>query len=163
MENKKRKFNVIDFIVLVVVVAAVVLVAVKFVGNHITGNADTAEQTKTYLITFTSDEVRDYVTDRLAVGQPVTDDECKLDLGQVTEIRLDDSISFGTDASGQYVSSSKEGYYSLWVTAELTATGFANGVTVDGVTFGVGHTMVIRVADAKIYAVVSDIQEKTPD
>ena len=117
--------------------------------------------TETYVITFTGDEVPNYVAERVELGAPVTDDACVVDLGTVLDVKLDESVSYNTNAAGELVASSRDDSKSIKLYCEVQASDNGYGVTIDGTDFGVGHTMVVRAGDAKMYLTLYDIQKES--
>lgn len=159
MESKKRKFNALDVIVLLVILAGLVFVLLRFTGlQKVLGITDegTAE---TYVITFSGDEVPNFVIDHLETGAPITDDECKVNLGTVLDWTVGDPISYQTNDAGQLVASSKPNYSSIKLMSQVQAVDNGNGISIDGSKFGIGHTMVVRAGDTKMFLYVYDIQK----
>lgn len=162
MESKKKlKFNIVDVIFLLAVLAGVLFVALRISGSSVVARLTGGEAPEAYIITFTGDEVADYVTDRITFGAPLTDDAGTLNLGTLIDLQLSESISYNINDNGQYVTSSKPGYHSLLLMGEVQAVDNGNGLTVDGTKLGVGHSMVVRAGDAKLYLIIYDIQKKT--
>lgn len=158
-KQKKLKFNLVDVIFLLVVLAGVVFVGLRLGGLDIVRQITGGSAPEPYVITFVGEEVGDYVVGRIEIGDPVTDDEATLDLGKVVDIQTGPSISFASQEDGQLVTSTKEGYSSILLTCQARAAGTSNGVNVDGMILGVGHTMVVRAGDVKMFLVVYDIQK----
>ncbi len=157
MENtKKSKFNLVDALVLLVVVLGVAFLGYRFITGR---EVPTVKGTETFLITFRCNETPRFAADRIQVGDPVTDDYCQVDLGEVVSVEQGEAIVYNVDETGQTVISGKEGYVSVTVVSRVTAEDNGNGLTINANKFGVGHSMVIRPGDSKLYAVIQDIQK----
>ncbi len=152
--TKKRKFNIIDLIVILVIVAAIAFVGFKFLAPG--GTEGTS--TETFYVTFYGEEVADFVIDEIELGADVYDEGQEKVIGKVHDIEISDGISYATTDEGQSVITSREGYSALKVVAEVEATEFSNGIIVGSMRYGVGHTMTMRAGYAKMYLRVSDIQ-----
>ena len=149
------KINVIDFLVVVVILVAVIAVA-AFVFMPKDG-ADTL------VMKFRIEEVDEFVALKVKVGDPLYDDTYSLDLGKVTDIEIDDSISYGSLMDGTFSLTSKEDYCSMIITGEVKGTKTKLGAEIGGKKYGVGHTFVLRAGDAKLYLRVYDIKVKDAD
>lgn len=156
MKNGKifGKINVIDFLVLMVIILAIAAVAVFLFMPR--GGADTL------IMKFRIEEVDEFVANKVNIGDELYDDTYSLDLGFVTDIELEDSISYSSQVNDDNVwtSISKEGYYSMIITGECTGTKTKLGAEIGGKKYGVGHTFVLRAGDAKLYLRVYDIDLK---
>ena len=78
-------------------------------------------------------------------------------LGNAVSVEVGDSINYGTDSSGNFVKSSKDGYKSIRITTEVDGEIGENGVTVGVTRYGVGHTFTFYAGNAKLYGKVSAI------
>ncbi len=146
------KINLIDFLVILVLVVAVAAVAL-FILKPKDGQ-------DTLVMKFRIEEVDEFVAEKVNVGDALYDDTYSLDLGYVTDIELDDSISYGNATNGVYTAGTREGYYSMVITGECKGDKTKLGAEIGGKKYGVGHTFVLRAGDAKLYLRVYDIQLK---
>lgn len=147
------KINVIDFIVILVVLLAVAAAAVFVLMPKDGGD--------TLVMKFRIEEVDEFVAGKVKVGDPLYDDTYSLDLGEVTDVEIADSISYSTaDDDNVWTISSKEGYKSMIITGECKGTKTKLGAEIGGKKYGVGHSFVLRAGDAKLYLRVYDIELK---
>ena len=158
-KQKKLKFNLVDVIFLLAVLAGVAFVGLRLGGLDVVARLTGASSPEPYVITFIGEEVADYVVDRVEIGDPVTDDEASMDLGFVVDIRRSEALSYNPDYNGKLTLAPKEGYSCIHLVCRVQGTPSSSGVTVDGLALGVGHSMVVRAGDAKMYLVVYDIQK----
>lgn len=158
-KQKKLRFNLVDVIFILVLLAGIAFVAMRLGGLDVVARLTGASAPEPYVITFTSTEVANYVVERVEIGSKVTDDEVSMNLGTVLDFQLGISQVSSAREDGQLVVSSKEGYSSINLLCQVQGSDNGNGVTVDGLALGVGHTMVVRAGDAKMYMVVCDIQK----
>ena len=158
-QRKKLKFNIIDVAFVVAVLAGLVFVVLRVGGFDLLTSIIFGEKEEAYAVTFTGAEVADYVIERIHTGDKMSDEWLGVDLGEVLEVKLGPAQSYSAREDGRLVMSDKEGYYSVLVTGYCKAVDNDNGITVDGLNLGVGHTMVVRIGDAKLYLVVQDIQK----
>lgn len=157
----KWKFNIIDVIFVLVILIGIIFIVLRMAGAKTPIADEKIDKIGTYFVTFTSPELADYVSRRIELGDKLTSDDGSIDLGTVTNIQLEDSVVYNADDSGQLVASSKPGYHTLYLTGKVKASDNGYGITVDGTKFGVGHSMVVRAGDAKMYLVVYDIRKKS--
>ena len=158
-KQKKLRFNVVDVIFLLAVLAGVAFVGLRLGGLDIVRQITGGSAPEPYVITFIGEEVADYVADRVEIGDPVTDEELSMDLGTVVGFQRGESLTYSPDYDGILALSPKEGYCSVLLSCKVQASNNGNGVTVDGMALGVGHSIVVRAGDAKFYLVVYDIQK----
>lgn len=157
--------NVIDLLVLIAIIG-VVAVAGYFVMKP---PADEDEKDKDgsfkgadgcVEVVFYTEEVSDFVIDKVNAdgGSYVFDDACQHLLGEVMDVDVGESLVYTVNSDGETVTGVKEGYSSAYITSVLSeATRTRFGFTYKLANYGVGHSMVIRVDDAKIYLRVFDI------
>lgn len=158
-KQKKLKFNLVDVIFLLAVLAGIAFVVMRIGGLDVVARLTGAASPEPYVITFIGEEVPDFVAERIEIGDPATDDEASMNLGAVVDVQLSEALTYNPDYDGKLMRSSKEGYYCVHLMCKAQGTGTGSGVTVDGLALGVGHSMVVRAGDAKMYLVVYDIQK----
>lgn len=148
------KVNIIDLIILIAIVAAVAVVGINFFRSNTSAPANVIQ------MEFYAEEVSDFVAKKVKVGADLYDDTDKVMLGKVTEVKTGPSVVWINTSDGRVVKSSKEGFRSITITGEMTGEKTSIGATVGGVKYGVGHSMVLRAGDAKIYLRVSELKVK---
>lgn len=158
-KQKKWRFNIIDVLFLLVVLAGILFVILRLGGFDVVARITGTASTEQYVVAFTSNEVPDYVAERIQAGDKVTDENLSVNLGTVVDVQLAPAQVPTPDAQGKLVISEEEGFCSVLLSCRVTASDNGNGVTADGLDLGVGHTMVVRAGDAKMYMVLCDIQK----
>ncbi len=161
-EKKKFKFNIIDAIVLVVLIAAICFVGYKLFFDRMGEGFNQNEQELSYTIEFFCEESPTFAAELVQIGDAVSDEYKDIPLGTVTSVELAPSVSYATNAAGEYVASTKEGYSSVKITTDLTFEGapYQHGFQIDVSKYGVGHTMTFRAGKAKLYGRISAIEQK---
>ena len=147
------KVNLIDLIIVLVIIAAV-----AFVGLKVVNRADSGSTLSPVRISFFAEEAPSYVADALKVDTSVLDMTENVTIGTVESFDVGDPIGYFTDTKGQVQSVVRDGYNSI--TLQVLANGelSEHGVTINGVLYGVGHTLTIYAGKAKIYLRVSGIE-----
>ncbi len=143
--KKKRKFNIVD-LVLVLTVAAIV-VAVVFIGNKLLGGeqaaaSDADKVTIEYSIQFR--KLPDSGTGNLTEGDVIRDANSKASMGQVTEIFYEpyaELIYTESEGQGYGVMAEMEGYTNMLVSVRGEATKDEGGYYLNGVKLLVGRQM----------------------
>lgn len=158
-KQKKLRFNLVDMIFILVLLAGVAFVAMRLGGLDVVARITGAASPEPYVITFFCEETPDYAAQRLEIGDYATDDEASMDLGTVVDFEINDALSYNPDYDGKLILSAKEGYNSVMLMCQVQGAESSGGVTVDGMVLGVGHTMVVRAGDTKLYMVVYDIRK----
>ena len=152
------KINIIDLIVIIVIVACIAVFGfIKLSGGN---NKIASAEKKEIYMSFYAEEVPDFVAERVKEGDVLTDGDSNIELGEVTEVKVDAPKTFAADSSGKMITSEKEGYNSIIITGKVKGTLSDNGVEVGTAKYGVGHSMTLRAGDAKIYLKVYDISTK---
>ena len=150
----KKKINIIDLLIIIVIVAAIAFAAVA-ISKKANQKAD-----PTLLIQYYIEEVDDWVADEVKIGADLYDDNAEVNLGKVVDIERKEAISWGATSEGQYVQTSRDGFSSLLITGEVQGQKTGIGATIDNQKYGVGHSMVLRAGDAKMYLRVYNISVK---
>ena len=154
------KINIIDLIVVLVVVFAVAAAGVFVIRNRRAAKVAQAQNT-TLIMKFYTEELSDFVADKLQVGSTLFDADKDVNLGKMTDVEIGSSVVYGGINAGSYEVVNKEGYKSAVITGEVVGVKNELGAMVDGVQYGVGHSLVLRAGDAKIYLRVYDIGIKS--
>ena len=153
------KYNLIDFLV-VLILAAGIIIGAGAVGLKIYNDRN-ADNNEMIVMKFYAEEVSDFVVENMELGGELMDVDKNIPLGFATDIQINDSVTYGGITSGQYELVNKEGYKSVVITSEVEGVKNALGVLVNNFQYGVGHSMTLRVGDAKIYLRVYDIALKS--
>lgn len=147
-----KKLNIIDALAILVILAAAAAVVLFVTKPKVTND--------TLVMKFRIEEVDSFVAEKVHVGDELYDDTYVQELGKVTAVELNDSISYGQVEDGMYTLTSKEGYYSMIITGEVEGKKTNLGAEINDKKYGVGHSMVLRAGDAKLYLRVYDIAVK---
>ena len=146
------KINIIDFLAVLALIVVIAAAAVFVLRPKDGGD--------TLVMKFRIEEVDGFVAKKVHVGDELYDDTNLQDIGVVTDVELSDSISYGQVNDSVYTLTSKEGYYSMIITGEVKGRKTKLGAEIGGKKYGVGHSMVLRAGDAKMYLRVYDIALK---
>lgn len=155
-KEKKLKFNLVDVIFILVVLAGAAFVALRLSGKNMAPSGGSSEE---YIITYYIADSADYIVGHLRVGSALTDDAISLDLGTLVDFETGPARINSAAADGHQVVSDREGYSSVLLMTRVRAADNGFGVTVDGLKLQVGHSMVLRSQEAKLWVYVYDIQK----
>jgi len=147
------KVNIIDLLIVLIVLALVAFVALKVVdkSEETTGLSEVR-------ISFFGEEVPDYVAAALKDGVSVLDTKENVTMGTVESFSVGAPLGYATDSKGQIQSVVRDGYNSVTINITARAQLGEHGATIDGVLYGIGHTLTIYAGEAKIYLKVSGIE-----
>ena len=165
MENKKKlRFNIVDVIFILVLLAGAAFVALRLFGSSLSSTSDNGKEEEEYIITFYVSDSANYIVNHIRTDSPLTDDSLSRDLGTLVDFKTGPAQINSTAADGHQVVSDREGYSSVYLMSRVKAADNGFGVTVDGLKLQVGHSMVVRSQEVKLWAYVYDIQklEDTP-
>jgi len=147
------KINLIDLIIVLVLIALVTFVALKVVHKD-DGQASLSQVS----ISFYGEEAPDYVANALEKGASVLDSKENVTLGTIQDFEIAAPLGYDTNANGEVQEVVRQGYNSVSVTAIGSGVIGEHGVTIDGVLYGVGHTLTIYAGKAKLYLKISAIE-----
>ena len=147
------KINLIDLLIVLVLIALAAFVALKVVDKSDEGAALTQVR-----ISFFGEETPDYVANVLENGTTILDSKENITLGTIEDFEIGAPLGYDTNANGEVQQVIRQGYNSVSITAVGTGELTEHGVTIDGVLYGVGHTLTIYAGKAKLYLKVSGIE-----
>ena len=156
-KTNKRKFNLLDAVIILVVLAVVAFAVYKLLP------AENKAAYETALMSFTAEEIPEYVADELYIGAPVIDADRSIYLGKVVDIIIEDFVHYGPNDAGEMIATVKPGYKNVTVVTELAVNPSAYGASLSGVIYSVGHTAAIRAGFAKMSVIVSGIDYANPE
>ena len=156
MENtnaaKKRKFNIVDLIFLLVIIAAVAVVAVKFISN-----AQNKTKSAEYTVVLHSDDIPATALNSFKNGDEVLDDVGKV-FGRITDIQTAEAIVYGVDSAGRNVAGPKEGYVSVDITVNCSGTANDHYLTVSGIKYDSNASFTFICGQSMLWLRISDIK-----
>lgn len=153
-EKKKAKFNIIDLVIILIVVLGIAFVAWKLLGV----GADPTPREKVR-ITYFEEECLAFVPEHTEVGDPIMDGTGNVDLGVVTNVQVDEALTYNhNETTGEMTAGPKENYCSVYITGEVEGTMTENGVVVGSTLYSVGHTLILHAGTGKYYLVIYDIE-----
>lgn len=158
IDKKGRLFglvSVIDLLVLAGVAVLVVFGMLQLGGGTGIGIMDTPQRVSVRFDTAANLEW--FTAERISVGDPVWDHFTEMPFGQVTQFQVLPGMEYHPNAAGILVSSRLPDFYHLEITTEFEAFPVQNGLWVNGHTFAVGETVVIRVGDTNVFSMIADM------
>ena len=159
MEEKKtakKRFTLLDAVIILVVIAALAFVAYKMMP---TGSTAAYEDVT---LSFYAPDVPDYVAEQLYVGAPVVDADRNVYLGKVVDIQIEGSVFWSANGKGIQTVSPMDDYRAVTITTRVSGEASAYGIRLSSVEYSVGHTLAIRAGFAKISCAVSDLDYDNP-
>lgn len=165
IDNKGKLFgkvSIVDILIVVIVLAAVGGFVFVFQKSKIVSPFTQKEDT--IQIKFYAEEWPDYALNAIKIGDLAKNLDTNTVFGNVTDIKMDKSISWVESDRGEFVKSTKEGYSSVIITVEGKGI-FRDSKTYAGVTFGgtdfvVGKLVVLLAGKATLQCRIYDIQKK---
>ena len=150
----KKKFNIIDALLILVIVAVVAFVGIKL-SNGLVAQPENLQKIK---YTFHVEEMPDYVKDYIKESDTASVAENNDILGVVTGKSFGDAEIYSENAEGKIVKSTKEGHSSADIIIEGEGLQTPSGIKINKGVYGVGHSMAIKVGNAKVYGKISGIE-----
>ena len=148
------KINIIDLIIIIVLILIVCFIGYRFLG--IGNNQDSAQ---TVYISFYDCESADFVVNGLEEGSAVYNGTDDAGIGTLKSFEIGDARSYELDPNtGEIIRAPKEDYSSVIITVEAQGVIGNNGVTINGVLYGIGHSAVVYAGDCKFYPQVYSIE-----
>lgn len=147
-QNKKHRFNVFDFILIVLVIVIVTLTAVKFIRSNpgiISGGEKNA------VFTVTTDALPEMLKDKIKVGDSIYDTASSQLLGKVTAVQSDTyKLSGVNEITGDTVTTDVDGKIVLIITVEAPVW-FSDGTyNIDGYRISVGKAVSVRTDNVSV-------------
>ncbi len=147
-KTKKRKFNVMDAIILVLIVAVIAVVAV-FAGLRSTGAVTDVKETGIeYVVEFR--QIREEFADNFKEGTLVSDAVAKYQLGEVVAVNVENATYSSNDLkTNELVISDYPEHINVQLTIKATATFNEQGLYYlgGGYQLSVGSTVHVRTPD----------------
>ena len=137
-ETRKRKLNIIDFLILLALLAAACAVLFRVFGSAGGGE----HQQIRYVL-----EVKELQTEfaaKVAAGDPVTVYAQDARIGTVVAASTAPVFFVGTDENGTPVQTEMENYSKLYITVEAEVTAEETGYRVDGYVLRTGETITVQ-------------------
>lgn len=150
------KINLIDLIIVIILIVLAAFVVFKFAVPR---DNEVAE-TQLYLSLF-CEETPDYILDYLEEGTPVYDSKEDVTIGTVESLEIGEPTGYEAQGDGSdytLYQVSRDDYSSVKLRINATGVNGVNGATIEGVLYGVGHTMTVYAGQAKLYLRVSGIE-----
>lgn len=146
-ENKKRRFNIIDFLITVIILLVVALLAYIFVfsGKAEAGNTDEVKIIYTLEVKNVRDELVDNAKNN--EGATVVEGTSKYNLGKVKLIDSEKAtVSSHNPEDGIYLETDYDNHQNVIVTAEATAKrdGTTGRYSINGFELSVGSLVYLR-------------------
>lgn len=161
-ENKRKKrFNFVDVILLVVIIAIIGSVVYAYI-SPMTKQLFAA----TYKVTYTMrvPNVRLELKNNIKVGDKIVETETLKEIGTVTNVASASSKFVGTDASGKTVTSPYPDMYDVTITVSANAEMPSGMYAVNSYSITAGKTIPFRVPDFTGEAVcLSIVEDETQD
>lgn len=160
IDNKGKlfgKISIIDIIVLVLVVAVVGGVGYKFTKSRsvVTGGTDKV------ILEFYSEESPDFALKAVRKGDIVGDYDKGSIFGKVVSVSVNKADSWGQDAQGQLVKTSKPGYASAIIKVEgQVLKNRDGGISVNNADYFIGKTITTKAGDSvfvsRLYSIAKE-------
>jgi len=152
-ENKKR-FNLIDLLIIVVVIG-VIFVAIKyFNGGANFGNSE--NNIITYKLNIQSEER--YLIDEIQVGDKVFDSVKNFEIGEISDILTTEAVDSVYDEElNEYKTVTIPERYDSLITVKSKGSVGKDGIFVNGIELQIGKSMFIRGANFAAKAIVWDV------
>ena len=126
----KKKFNVVDLLILLVILAAVVLAGWKLLGRSRNRSTETEDQEIVYTASYR--EVRRFTAQQFHEGDRIFDDTTDTYMGTIEKVEVKPYTTVETDLQGQGIRVEKTGYYTVEVTVRCPGLERENGYFLSG-------------------------------
>lgn len=157
------KVSVIDALIVLVVLAVIAGVGYKMTRSSTIGPF-TPTASDDIQIVFYAEEAPEFAAKAIKNGDLCKDQERNVSFGNVTDIKMDKSVSWVESDKGEYVAGTKAGYSAVYVTAEgkgiYRDTKSYAGVTYGGADFFIGKTTNLIVGNTIFQCRIYDIKKK---
>ncbi len=148
------KISIIDIGIIILVIIAGLFI-VKKLGifipkENITNNNDKIK------VVFYQEEVNSFTANNVKLEDPATETLLNMSFGNVVDIEIGDSVSWGEDKDGRQVKSTKNGFSSVFITMETNGILGPNGINIGGSNYYIGQFITLRVGTSIFYGRIYD-------
>lgn len=150
---KKGKFNVIDFLIVVLIIGIA-----AFAGYKLISGKNAPVSTQSVQVKYYYNDVPEFAAKKIKVDTPVMDFNTDNQLGTVTNVEIEDAVIYGENSKGETVASSKEDYKSVTVTTVVNADLAPHGFEVKKAVYSVGQKLPVLCGDVKFYSEIIEIK-----
>jgi len=160
IDNKGRlfgKISIIDILIIGVLLAIAAAGGYKYIAPKATGSV--SDNQDKLQIVFYQEEVNDFTANTVNKGDPAKDAILQTSLGRVVDVKTDKSVSWIKSDKGEYFSSSKEGYCSVYITMEVNGALAGSGAVIGGSTYYIGQTVTLYAGNAAFYGKIYSIKK----
>lgn len=154
IDKKGKLFGVINFIDFLCILLVVAIALFLTTRNK---KATIVDAEKVVTVKFFGEDVANYISEVVKVGDRLEDESKNLFLGTIKQVNISDSVVYSIDQNGNSVKSKKEGYNAIEVIAELKAQTFENGIIIEGNKYGVGHSLTVRAGKGVVWGRISGL------
>lgn len=152
------KISIVDILLIIIFIGAV-LFSLNKIGlfspkDSLVNNYDQIE------LVFYQEEMNSFTANNVNIGDPATESLQNSSFGNVTEVKIEDSVSWGSDIDGTQVSTSKEGYSSIYIHLDSSGKVGPNGLTINGSNYYIGETITLRVGNSIFFGQIYDAKKK---
>ena len=150
----KKKFNLIDALVILIIVAVVAFIGIKL-SNGLVAKPENLQRIR---YTFHVEEMPDFVKEYIKENDTASVADNNDILGTVTGKNFGDAEIYSENDEGKIVKSTKEGHSRADIIIEGEGLQTPSGIKINKGVYGVGHSMAIKVGNAKVYGKISGIE-----
>lgn len=158
IDKEGRLFGKISLIDIITLILFLIIGFLFFKQLGVINNNKTAVALDNVEIVFYQEEVNDFTANSVKLGNPSKETLKNINFGEVQDIKIDESISWDKDPDGKQVSSSRDGYNSVYITTHTKGKLTSNGVVLGGEEYYVGQTIMFKVGNAMFYGDIAEIQ-----
>ena len=144
--SKKRNFNFLDIIILLLIIGGVAFGIRKYQQAKL--STPITDKTNNIEISYYIEEVPDYAAESIQLGDPVKEEIQSANFGVVTDIEINESVSWARNDQGEFFQSQRDGYASLKLKMEANGIISDNGVTIDKSVYYIGQTITLHAGNS---------------
>lgn len=143
------KISIIDIGIIILLLIAASFLIIKL--GIFSPQKIASVKTDKIRITFYQEEVNSFTANNVKLNDPANEKLLNISFGNVVDIKINNSVSWGVDKGGKQVLSSKEGWSSVLIDMEAAGILSQNGITLGGSSYYVGQTIVLRAGTSTFY------------
>lgn len=148
------KISIIDIGIIILVILAGLFIVRKLgifaPKENVTNNTDKIK------VVFYQEEVNSFTANNVKLEDPTTETLLNMSFGNVVDIEIGDSVSWGEDKDGRQVKSTKNGFSSVYITMETNGILGPNGINIGGSNYYIGQFITLRVGTSIFYGRIYD-------